>query len=164
MKRLLAALWLGLAVAASPAAAEPRIEDGAVIEGVAAVIDGDTFQVGAVRVRLFGIDAPESGQAGGDRATAALAGLAEGRPVRCEVLDVDRYGRLVATCLAWPRRRGAAVDLGQELVRHGWALDYPRYSAGRYAAEQALAARAGAGMWRSGPPEPPWQWRARQRP
>ena len=75
----------------------------------ARVIDGDTLDVGGVRIWLQGIDAPESGQscrAGGKRwacgreATRALAGRIGGRSVECQERDRDRYGRLVATCSA----------------------------------------------------------------
>ncbi|MDR0621272.1 MAG: thermonuclease family protein, partial [Deltaproteobacteria bacterium] len=64
------------------------------------VVDGDTVQLltddyERVRVRLYGIDAPEKDQEGGDQSLAALKVLIEGRRVRVDVLDVDRYSRLV---------------------------------------------------------------------
>ena len=107
------ALALAALLAAPVAAEEARITDG------------DTLRLGAVSVRLFGIDAPEDGQrcadAGGadwdcgDAAAARLAGLAAAGPVRCEPRDVDRYGRLVSVCTA------AGVDLGGQLVAEGGA-------------------------------------------
>ena len=77
------------------------------IVGRADVVDGDTIDIGKVRIRLDGVDAPESWQtchdAGGKlyrcgaRAAEALdALLAASRPTRCRQVDTDRYGRVVA--------------------------------------------------------------------
>ena len=99
--------------------------------GPARVIDGDTLDVGGVRIRLHGIDAPESEQicrAGGKRwscgreAARALAGRIGGRPVGCQERDRDRYGRVVAACSA------SGVDLNAWMVAEGWAFAYRRYS------------------------------------
>ena len=69
------------------------------------VTDGDTLTVAGPRIRLFGVDAPESKQicvAGDQRwrcgrsATQALAKRIVGRPAVCSERDLDRYGRIVA--------------------------------------------------------------------
>lgn len=75
------------------------------LTGFARVVDGDTFSLGAERVRLWGVDAPEGrqvcqdgqgrGYACGDVARDQLVGLIGGRSVRCEVRDRDPYGRAV---------------------------------------------------------------------
>jgi hypothetical protein len=48
------------------------------------------------------------------------------------------------------------------LVRNGFALDYVKYSHGKYAKEETKAKEAKAGLW-SGEFTPPWQWRAERR-
>ena len=90
-----------------------RIEDRTLgklradLSGHARVIDGDTLEVGSARVRLYGIDAPESAQrcrsggrtwSCGREAARALARRIGSRPIECKERDRDRYGRMVAVC------------------------------------------------------------------
>jgi endonuclease YncB( thermonuclease family) len=145
-----------LALISVPAAAT-------IIVGQASVIDGDTIGIQGMRVRLFGIDAPESAQTCldavdkvyrcGQQAANALAAFIGSQTVSCEQRDVDRYGRTVAVC------RAGDVDMADWLVRAGLALDWPRYSKGAYAAAQTAADGKQAGMWR-GPFVEPWLYRA----
>ncbi|WP_322996471.1 thermonuclease family protein [Castellaniella sp.] len=136
-----------------------------IVTGRVTVIDGDTLALAdRRRIRLFGIDAPESGQtcldgAGqrylcGTRAAEALAGLiGRNGQVTCQVRDRDQYQRLVAQC-----RTEAGIDLNREMVRAGWAIDYVRYSRGLYSAEQREAQIGRQGIW-AGSFETPLQWR-----
>src|SRR4029453_9677723 len=73
--------------------------------GRASVIDGDTIEIHGQRIRLFGIDAPESRQTCeangqtyrcGQQAALSLADHVGQRTVACEERDTDRYGRIVA--------------------------------------------------------------------
>ncbi len=133
------------------------------IAGVVTVIDGDTLDVAGKRVRMFGIDAPETGQlcrrpggSGwpcGQHATVALDRLAGGKKAVCRVQTIDSYERAVAVC------KVGGKDLGAELVRAGWAVAYRRYS-DRYAGDEEAARRAGIGIW-GGDFDPPWDWRHR---
>ena len=134
------------------------------LSGRAKVVDGDTLDVGAVRVRLHGVDAPESRQscvasgrrwACGERATRALAGWIGGGTVACEERDRDRYGRTVAVC------RHGGEDVNAWMVSQGWALAYRRYSRD-YVGEEARARDARRGIWR-GDFVPPWDWRRGER-
>jgi endonuclease YncB( thermonuclease family) len=156
MTRLLAALFL---VLASPAMAQT-------IEGRASVIDGDTIEIHGERIRLNGVDAPESWQrcvadgkeyrCGKDAAFALDEWLAASRPTRCGFVERDRYGRMVGDCF---RADGAAV--GEWLVRSGWAVDWVRYSGGEFADAQDDARRNGRGIWR-GAFEQPCEARAKR--
>lgn len=112
------------------------------VAGRATVIDGDTIEIRSQRIRPHGVDAPKTSQRCRDqtaaswpcgrRAAHALdAFLAASRPTTCRIRDRDRWGRAVATCF-----RGDGADINAWLVREGWALDWPRYSRGAYAAAQ----------------------------
>jgi endonuclease YncB( thermonuclease family) len=144
-----------LAAACTPADAK--------IAGVASVIDGDTIEIHGQRIRLHGIDAPESRQtcldAGGrtwrcgQQAALALQDLIGRRTVSCDERDVDRYGRIVGRCLL------GDIDINEWLVSQGLALAYRHYSMDYVAAEDEARA-ADRGMW-AGKFEPPWDWRHR---
>ena len=131
--------------------------------GRASVIDGDTIEIHGQRIRLWGIDAPESRQLChvqgkpwrcGQRSALALSDWIGQRTVACAERDRGRYGRVVATCSV------AGEGVAAWLVRHGWALDWPRYSHRAYAGPQREAAAAKAGIWK-GDFEKPWEWRHR---
>lgn len=131
--------------------------------GGASIIDGDTLEIHGTRIRLWGIDAPESAQLCrnddsdpyrcGAKAANDLDAFIARRPVNCVPVSLDQYGRTVATCSV------GGVDLGDWLVGHGLALDWPHYSHGRYSAAQADAKRAERGIW-TGSFVEPWQYRA----
>ena len=153
----------GAAGEASRAAASGRAGAfRADVSGVARVLDGDTIEIGTVRVRLWGVDAPEGRQEClaqgrrwpcGRQATQALAERIDGRPVACE--ERDRDGRIVAVC----RHRGN--DVNAWLVREGWALAFRRYSTA-YVGEESEAKAARRGLWR-GEFVQPWDWRRGRR-
>ncbi|BCH32658.1 succinoglycan biosynthesis protein exoi [Mesorhizobium sp. L-8-10] len=135
--------------------------------GRASVVDGDTIEIHGERIRINGIDAPESRQLCTDGAgktyrcgqVAALAlddFLKAARPTTCHKVDRDRYGRMVARCTA------GGKDVAEWLVRNGHALDWPKYSKGAYAAAQNKARQDRIGMWQGEFVEP-WEWRKQQR-
>lgn len=140
------------------------VRGGATLTGPARAIDGDTLVLGRARIRLHGIDAPESAQrcrargrlwACGREATRALARLIGRKQIACEERDRDRYGRIVAVCTA------AGQDLNAWMVAEGWALAYRRYSRAYVAAERRARA-AKRGVWR-GQIVAPWDWRRGKR-
>lgn len=126
------------------------------VEGHATAIDGDSLYVAGREVRLQGIDAPEGQQLCrrggakwecGEAATQELLEMISGQTVRCEGLEVDQHGRLLALCFA------GNLDLNREMVRRGLAVAY-----GRYTAEEREAADANRGLW-GGEFERPRVWR-----
>jgi len=120
------------------------------IVGRATVIDGDTIEIQRTRIRLYGIDAPESSQACegrdgrpypcGRRAAQALDELLMGKVVSCRQKDSDRYGRVVAVCSA------GGIVVNAWMARNGQATAYTRYGAD-FAGDEAQAKRAGIGIW-----------------
>lgn len=133
------------------------------LTGQSSVIDGDTIEVHGTRIRLWGIDAPETTQLCrgedslqyrcGARAANDLDAFIAKRSVICKPMSLDRYRRTVATCTV------GDVDLGDWLVRNGLALDWPRHSRRRYGAVQQQAQEAGRGIWKGSYVEP-WLYRA----
>lgn len=136
----------------------------AAVSGPARVADGDTLRVGATRVRLSGVDAPELSQrcgpqgrqvACGAMAAAWLRRRVEGRSITCEQVDTDRYGRSVATCSL------GGEDIGAAIVEAGWATAYRRYSMA-YVGQEARGREARRGIWALGF-EPPADYRRERR-
>jgi len=149
----------------APVALPAGLAAADLIRGHAEVSDGDTLRIGAVRIRLFGIDAPErrqtcdSGAKGswncGVAASERLAALIGYAVVTCAPRDRDRYGRLVAAC------RAGGVDLGERLVAEGLARAYTRFG-DDYARVEARAKTERVGLWH-GPAAAPWDYRAERR-
>jgi len=132
--------------------------------GRASVVDGDTLEIAGQRIRLHGIDAPESRQectAGGkawrcgQQSALELSAWIGTATVTCSQVATDRYKRVVARCSV----RGE--DIGRWAVSQGWALDWPQYSRGEYKASQDQAKAAGVGIWRGTFIEP-WIWRQKK--
>lgn len=131
------------------------------ITGVASVTDGDSLEIRGTRIRLHGIDAPESRQLCtrpsdqqwrcGQQAALALSDRIGRRSVSCATRDIDRYGRTVAVCLQ------DGVDLNSWMVNAGWAVAYRQFSRD-YVAAETEARRAGRNIW-SGSFVMPWDWR-----
>jgi endonuclease YncB( thermonuclease family) len=148
--------------AQSPAVA---IETGAIV-GVASVVDGDTLEIRGDRIRLYGVDAFESGQRCRDSAGArqrcgrmaafALDELVRQHSVRCVETDRDRWGRIIARCATT-----RTPDLSAALVEQGWALAFTRYSQ-RYVPQEAAARAQRRGAW-AGSFDAPADWRAGRR-
>ncbi len=116
------------------------------LQGPARTVDGDTLDMGGVRVRLYGIDAPETAQSCrlegrrwpcGRYATQALRSQIGNREVTCEERGRDSYSRLVAACSVGGR------DLSAWMIGEGWALAYRQYSLA-YMAEESRARAAKA--------------------
>ncbi|MFO1394057.1 MAG: thermonuclease family protein [Steroidobacteraceae bacterium] len=141
----------------------PAQAEGDLVGTVVQVVDGDTIAVdlgaGPVRIRLYGIDAPEHDQPWGARSRQALAARVQGRTVRLEVVDRDVHERPVARVFL------DAENINDWQVQEGNAWAFRRYLREEtYCAWEGIARAQRRGLW-SGPPSawvPPWDWRAVQ--
>ena len=133
------------------------------------VCDGDTVWVRTwygrrLKLRLAGIDAPESEQEFGEESQKVLENLVGGRSVSVTVIDRDHFGRFVAGIEC----RGEDVCL--RMLEEGAAWPYFQYfrnlpadKASAYREAGRAARNAGRGLWRNARAETPWDWRKRHR-
>jgi endonuclease YncB( thermonuclease family) len=123
--------------------------------GRATAKDGDDLLIAGQDIRLHGVDAFELGQrctssngqtwACGQAARRKLNQLVAGSEVCCERMQTAKADdRVVMRCVV------RDVDVGQEMVRAGLALDCPRFSQGRYQGDEAAAQAAHKGAWEGG--------------
>ena len=130
-----------------------------VLRGRADTVDGDTLKMGDVRIRLWGVDAPEMRQSCraegltwncGGLAMAALRSRAT--ELECRPKGRDGYGRLLAVCF------NGGADVNAWMVSEGWALAYRRQSKEYLGHEEE--ARAGRKGIHRGTFVEPWEWRS----
>jgi endonuclease YncB( thermonuclease family) len=136
---------------------------------VVAVNDGDTITLldaanRVFRVRLAGIDAPETNQAYGEVSKQNLERLAFGKPASVKWDRTDGYGRVVGKVVI------GAIDANLAQVRAGYAWHHNKYQheqsaedRRRYAVSAAEARVEKLGLWRDPDPTPPWDWRTQER-
>lgn len=144
------------------------------------VADGDTLTVQDQdgrkhKIRMHGIDAPETKQAHGKASGDWMSARVLGTEVSVEVSDTDRYQREVAKVWTTPSdcQQSACqytLDINLEALKAGqvwWYKDYAKTQSpqDRLQYEQAEkdARRARLGLWQTYSPTPPWEWRAEQR-
>ena len=99
-----------------------------IIEGrVVGVHDGDTIKLlmagnQQVKIRLAQIDAPEIGQAFGQRSKQSLSDLVFNKPIEVKKETIDKYGRTVGTIFV------DGIDVNAEMIRRGAAWVYRKYA------------------------------------
>src|SRR5450759_829036 len=133
------------------------------LSGVPRIVDGDTLSIGTTKVRLEGIDAPETDQvclnSKGDRwacgidARDQLAAHVADLDINCTSHGIDAYRRTLATCYL------AGEDLNGWMVQQGWALAYVKYSSVYRQVEEDARVNQ-RGIWQ-GAFIAPWDWRHR---
>lgn len=133
------------------------------IKGKPRIVDGDTIWIGHTKIRLHGIDAPETRQnckkedsteyRCGQMAIFVLAKIIKEHRITCKGDKVDRYKRRISVCYA------GSFDINAEMVKRGWAVAYRRYSSD-YVDEEEFAKNNKVGMWQ-GEFIKPWDWRKR---
>src|SRR5688500_16965820 len=92
---------------------------------VIGVVDGDTIEVlhenKPERIRLYGIDCPEKGQAFGQKAKQATSSLLFGKDVRIETHGRDKHRRTLGTVF------DGDLNVNQELVKKGWCWWFRKF-------------------------------------
>ena len=139
------------------------------ITGFAKVIDGDTIKINSKKIRLYGIDAPEKKQKCkkiyltisfmsftkdymcGEVSTQKLIKKINKQKLNCNILDVDRYKRLIGECF----KRN--INLNSWMVSNGYAVAYRKYSK-KYVSDEINAKNNKLGIWQ-GKFEMPWDYR-----
>jgi len=139
------------------------------ITGFAKVVDGDTIKINSKKIRLYGIDAPEKKQKCkktyltisfmsftkdymcGEVSTQKLIKKINKQKLNCNILDVDRYKRLIGECF----KRN--INLNSWMVSNGYAVAYRKYSK-KYVSDEINAKNKKLGIWQ-GKFEMPWDYR-----
>ena len=128
------------------------------------VVDGDSVNVlrlpekEELKLRLYGIDAPEWKQAYGKESKDALNGLlGTNREIFVKVLDKDRYGRLICNL----HLNSEDISVNEWMVSRGNAWHYKKYAPNDMSLKSAEenARKNKSGLWSSTDPIPPWKFR-----
>ena len=128
---------------------------------VVSITDGDSFTaINAdnlqLKIRLFGIDAPEKKQSYGNKSKEYLSSLIHGKNVMVDVQSKDRYGRYLAYVYS-PEGK----DVSLLMIHEGMAWHFTKYDNNDvYEAAQNLAKKAKRGLWADPSPVAPWDFRS----
>lgn len=158
--RSVRAIAVALVVVAATVWAKPAVHT--FTGKVVGVLDGDTLLVlhdkMPVKVRVVGIDAPETGQAYGTAAKQHASQLVFGKNVTIKYTEEDKYGRILGD-VALP----GGEPLSKEMVKSGYAWHYRQFSKDRELDRlEAEARQERRGLWQDKSPEPPWEYRKRE--
>ncbi len=123
------------------------------------ISDGDTITIltqqrKQIKVRFYGIDAPELKQPYGKKSKQFLANLIAGEVVEVDENGKDRYKRTIGTIYL----NGA--DINAQMVENGYAWAYRKFSK-KYTPQESQAKKQRLGLWQDKEPVPPWEWRRR---
>lgn len=125
---------------------------------VVSIHDGDTITIlqdkQQIKVRLYGIDAPEKKQDYGQKSKQFLASLIAGQVVEVEPKGKDKHKRTLGII------HYKGQDINAQMVLNGYAWAYVKYSR-MYVDQEKLARENKRGLWQSSNPTPPWQLRKR---
>ncbi|HMV80018.1 MAG TPA: thermonuclease family protein [Leptospiraceae bacterium] len=130
---------------------------------VVSVHDGDTVRVlldgkVQVKIRLFGIDAPETSQDFGKVSRDELRSLIHSKDVKVLSKGKDRYGRTLGIIFYENQ------DINLEMVKRGMVWVYRRYSLDKdYLKAEEKAKSEKLGLWKQKNPVPPWEFRRESR-
>jgi endonuclease YncB( thermonuclease family) len=163
-------LIAGVTLLAAVAAYFTHADSGEISGVVVGVADGDTITVLDAaqqqhKIRFAFIDAPEKAQPYGQRAKQSLAERVYRQTVKVDVVEKDRYGRLVGR--VWQ----GATDVNLAQLKDGYAWHYRFYASknqstgdfSRYEAAEQQARAQHLGLWEGSNPQPPWEFRRSKR-
>lgn len=158
--------WLRTVVIAAVAVCSlPAFAQADLTGRVIRVVDGDTVVVldaakQQFKIRMQGIDAPESGQAFGKVSRQMLADMIAGHTVQVRSNASDLYGRMLGVIML------NGNDINLQMVVKGGAWHYKRYERDQRPTDRLLYSQAEisarstrAGLWRDASPTPPWDFR-----
>ena len=156
--RKIAAVFLILTIIPTIANATPAT--------VVRVYDGDTLNLDVqgktVRIRLYGIDAPESGQDGNVAATRFLRRLVLKHPVEVKILQTDRLNQAFAVVI----REGKESSVNAAMVANGYAWGNPEQcrteECPRWKKIESQARMLKLGIWSDYDVVPPWEFKKQQ--
>jgi endonuclease YncB( thermonuclease family) len=138
---------------------------GGRMEGrVVKILDGDTYDLlvsdeQVFRIRMNGIDAPEKGQAYGQKAKEYLGQLCFKQTIRVQWYSKDRNGRYIADSYLPDGR-----SLSLEMIRAGYAWHFKKYSGDTILSNAEIKARQQhIGLWVDTKPETPWDYRLKRK-
>lgn len=138
-------------------------QSGTDIAGKAQVLDGDTIKIDTIKIRLHGVDAPESFYFGhkqkyGKEAAERLAEILDNKFVNCVITKkAGRYKRKIGVCyIYWLGI--IPIDINKKLVNEGLAWAYTDYSTD-YVKYQEVAKKKKRGLWKQKSPKSPWEFR-----
>jgi endonuclease YncB( thermonuclease family) len=141
----------------------PSIPLHAAITGkVVSISDGDTITIldstrTQHKIRLWGIDCPESGQDFGKKAKQFTSSMVFGKTVSVITEDTDKYGRTVGIV------KIDGKTLNEELIKAGFAWVYVQYCnkpvCDQWKRYEEAARRGKAGLWAQSNAIPPWEFR-----
>ncbi len=130
---------------------------------VIGILDGDTIKVltdskETIKIRLYGIDCPESKQAFGTVAKKFTGDEVFGKEVTVKVMAKDRYGRAVAMIY-----HDGGKCLNYEIVQAGLGWCYHQYNKDPKIEELEGKARSlKVGLWKDPAPIAPWEFRKKK--
>ena len=169
-KKLIAGVTLLVAVAAYFTHADSGEASGEISGVVVGVADGDTITVldaahEQYKIRFAFIDAPEKAQPYGQRAKQSLSERVYRQPVKVDVIEKDRYGRIVGR--VWH----GETDVNLAQLKGGYAWHYRFYASknqssgdfSRYEDAERQAREQHLGLWEGSSPQPPWEFRRSKR-
>lgn len=131
---------------------------------VVGISDGDTFTVInqdklQLKIRIYGIDAPEKGQDFGSKAKQAISDLIMGKDIQIDVQSRDSWGRLISYVYTSDGR-----DVSLLMLQEGMAWHFVKYDdTEEYVQAEKRARAKKKGLWSQSNPTAPWDYRGGKR-